>query len=187
MKTQEQLEDILKSDKTLTMLKGILDVHNKKHGQSFMSDDRIYCSIIGGAVIDILEGRNVKDYDLYDWKQNTIDFFLENGFTYDYESKTSITIKKGKLVLQFLKNKLENFDFIISQSRFSLVSESLTIDLLSFNEKILIPTSFDNKMNIINSLQRVPHWRKKGYSIPDLTYLSLVRNIDYSVNKKLKS
>jgi hypothetical protein len=133
--------------------------------------------LIGGAVIDILEFRTPKDYDFINHSPQIINEFILNGFKYQYETKSSITFKKDNITVQFLHTLIHNFDFKISQANFSFKTNKLEIDSLSFTEKILIPLDFENKRNVLNSLRRLPHWRKKGYSINDLTYLSLLNTL----------
>lgn len=69
--------------------------------------------IVGGAVIDILEGRKVKDYDCFGFDK----FEAEKlGFEYQYETKTAKTFKKGDIIVQNLKTDINDFDFKISQA-----------------------------------------------------------------------
>lgn len=142
--------------------------------------------IVGGAVVDILEGRKVKDYD----------FKLVNGYIaerlkleYLHETKTAKTFKKGDIVVQFLKTNPENFDFKISQATLIInvnKKMSLNVDKISFNNKILIPCdlAWENRKNAVNSLKRITHWKKKGYSIADETYQSLLNVISKNFGEK---
>lgn len=61
---------------------------------------------------------------------------------------------------------------------------TLILDETSFEKKILIPTekAWIEKKNALNSLRRIPHWRNKGYTINDTTYLSLLGVIGKSNN-----
>jgi hypothetical protein len=133
-------------------------------------------SIIGGAVIDILEGREVKDYDLIGFSPSQVE---KLGLTYSHETKTATTYIKDSLIIQALKTQKEDFDFKISQATLTVdyrKTISLNIDDSSFKNKMLIPCDrcWTEKKNALNSLQRIPHWRKKGYIINDITYLSLL-------------
>ncbi len=142
--------------------------------------------LIGGAVIDILEGRKPKDYDFKPgYTPTTEKLELE----YLYETKTAKTFKtKDGLTIQFLKTNSQDFDFTISQSKIRIDYKkqmTLEIDHISFDNKILIPTEFawKEKSKAINSLKRIPHWRKKGYIIADETYLSLLNVVGKSGGK----
>lgn len=131
-------------------------------------------ALTGGAVIDILEGRKPKDYDFIGHSDSTIKYFIKNGFTYQQTTKSAITIKKDDLILQFLNTPICKFDFKISQARYYIGKRNLELDYFSFENKTLIPVDFEDKRNALNSLRRIIHWKKKGYSINDLTYLSLL-------------
>lgn len=131
-------------------------------------------ALTGGAVIDILERRKPKDYDcvgtLYESKL---------GLEYSHETKSAKTFKKGDLTIQLLKTDKADFDFKISQARLVINYKkelTLEIDENSFNNKILIPCekAWTERKNALNSLRRIPHWKNKGYTINDTTYLSLL-------------
>lgn len=132
--------------------------------------------LVGGAVVDILEGRKPKDYDFFSL---TLTEATKLGFKYSHDSKTATTYLKDDLVIQVLKTGIEDFDFKISQSQLSFNYQkklSLNIDEISFDNKVLIPAnkSWLEKKNALNSLRRILHWRSKGYTINDVTYLSLL-------------
>jgi hypothetical protein len=140
--------------------------------------------LIGGAVLDILQGKTPKDYDfLLNYFPDPTKF----GLDYQFETKTAKTFKKGDIILQQLKTLPEDFDFKISQAILSIdvrKNMSLTIDQTSFEKKILIPTdkAWTEKRNALNSLRRIVHWRNKGYTINDTTYLSLLGVVSKSNN-----
>lgn len=130
--------------------------------------------LIGGSVIDILEGRKPKDYDC-------VGTLYENklGLEYSHETKSAKTFKKGDLTVQLLKTDTTDFDFKISQARLVINYKkelTLEIDKNSFENKTIIPTdkAWTERKNALNSLRRIPHWRNKGYTINDTTYLSLL-------------
>ena len=133
--------------------------------------------LTGGVIIDILEGRKPKDYDfrtLYDTELEKLNFkFL-------FETKTAITyLIEEKYTIQVLKTLAMDFDFKISTTELKCNYKKelfWSVDKISFDNKILIPqpNSFEHKKNALNSLKRIPHWRAKGYSIPDETYMSLL-------------
>lgn len=62
---------------------------------------------------------------------------------------------------------------------------SLELDKESFDNKTLIPCErcWSEKPNALKALQRVVHWRKKGYEINDITYLSLLGVVGKNNNK----
>jgi len=132
--------------------------------------------LVGGAVSDILEGRVPKDYD---FEFNYFPDVDKLGLEYQYETKTAKTFKKEDLIIQQLKTTIAEFDFKISQSVLSIPNSKkigLTLDKNSFDNKVLIPTDicWIEKKKALNALRRVVHWRNKGYTISDMTYLSLL-------------
>ena len=142
----------------------------------YFKDHRMYCvlDLVGGAVVDLLEGRKPKDYDIIGGGDRFKAILEELGYMWKYETKTSSTYVKNNITIQILKTKLVDFDFKISQSKFSFTGKNeLTVDKISFEKKVIIPTSFEDKGKVINSLKRKLHWEKKGYTMPDETYLSL--------------
>lgn len=141
--------------------------------------------LIGGAVIDILEGRKPKDYDFQLNYFPDVDKF---GLEYQYETKTAKTFKKGEFTLQQLKTSPSDFDFKISQATLMIKAHknelTLTLDKNSFDNKTLIPTDicWGVKKNALNSLRRIIHWKNKGYTINDITYLSLLGVVSKNSN-----
>lgn len=137
-------------------------------------------TLIGGAVVDILEDRVPKDFDFLQAETNNsfLQNLLDNGFEFICSTKTADTYRHNKngMVVQMVKTLIQDFDFKISQAKFKFDSrrEYLKIDTASFENKTLIPTGFDSKKRALNSLMRIPHWRKKGYDIHEKTYLSLL-------------
>lgn len=142
--------------------------------------------LIGGAVIDIIEDKVPKDYDfdisgdddkLYNFEK----LATKNGFEFICKTNSAITFKRGTIIIQGLFRKPCYFDFTISQARFSR-GKNLSFDERSFNSKKLIPTDFSFKKPY-NAFLRIPHWRKKGYELPDKTYFSLLSNYRRSLKK----
>jgi len=147
-------------------------------------------TIIGGAVIDIMEGRTPKDYDIIHGSNGENKLLEKAGYEFKYKTKFATTYE-GKNVIQLINRPTTTFDYTISLSSLSLVrrirycnedkkydlfdiNATLTYDEVSFNRKVLIPQSFTDVSMVLNSLKRVPHYIKKGYYIPDNTYLSLL-------------
>lgn len=154
----------------------ILEDPTIKELLDYFKENKMYCvlDLVGGAVVDLLEGRKPKDYDIIGGGDKFKSVLEELGYAWKYETKTSSTYVKGEVTIQILKTKLADFDFKISQSTFSLIGKNdLTVDKVSFEKKVLIPTCFEDKTKAINALKRKIHWEKKGYSMPDETYLSL--------------
>lgn len=159
------MEEILKNNEKVKILKEIFSsVYSVK--------------LVGGAVIDILEGREPKDYDLIYFIPSLHNKHLLNaGFEFQYETKTARTWTKDDITIQTLKTDKDDFDFTISQAIWDLKSEKIEIDNISFKSKKLIPTpnAFLDKSKARNSLKRIRHWERKGYKIPKQTLDSLKR------------
>ena len=139
------------------------------------------CYLVGGAIIDILEGRKPKDYDITNFY--SFNRLKEKGFIFICETKTAYTYTFNGFMIQFLKTTVENFEYKISQSKYKMDGTSLIIDKLSFENKTLIPTTFTNTKIAKECLFRIPHWQNKGYNIHPMTYLSLL-NIALNDTKK---
>lgn len=161
-------------------------------------DDSSYASIFdtsttlkltGGAVTDIMDGRKPKDYDFVGWTDKTVERLLDGGFIFVSETKTAKTFKKGYIVVQLLHTFIENFEYTISQATYAINSRSrheknntlglkvygrLEIDELSYIDKVLIPVNFHDRGQVYSCLARLPKWQAKGYTLPEMTYLSLL-------------
>lgn len=134
--------------------------------------------LVGGAVVDILEGRKPKDFDFIDWNERLVEDLMNKGFAYICATKSAITLKNDEVTIQLIHTELEHFDFTISQTYLSFGSiPKLKIDPIAFENKLLIPVSFDEYRDSMNSLKRIPHWQNKGYKIHELTYKSLLNVI----------
>jgi len=135
--------------------------------------------LVGGAVIDLLEDRTPKDYDLIGLSYSNLDKLKTLGFEFIEDSKTAITLKYENLEVQLLKGIIEEFDYTISQSKFNFSDDAITVCKHSFDSKVLIPTqhTYDSKSKSINALKRSIHYAKKGYSLPEKTFLSLLNNV----------
>lgn len=132
--------------------------------------------LVGGAVIDILEDRTPKDYDFLPTFNK--EWLVESaGWKFLYSSSMADTYSFDGIICQILKKPLEDFEYTISQSKVYIKKDTiydLNVDTVSFNSKTLIPVGWERK-HVRDCLIRIPHYKKKGYSIPDETYLSLVR------------
>jgi len=149
-------------------------------------DENSSIQLIGGAVIDILEKRKPKDYDLIGYVSSTL--LKDLGLVYQYETKTAKTYRKEKLIVQILKTEKADFDFKISEATLTIHPESkgvtLSIDEQSFKNKMLIPCDkcWSERRNAMNTLHRIVHWAGKGYKINGVTYLSLLGVVGKSTN-----
>jgi len=141
--------------------------------------------LTGGAVVDILDGREPKDYDIswtvcdkiYDKLE------LHKDFKLLYESMTATTyLFKGKHKIQILKNGAETFPFLNDRILFRLDGR---ID--SLNNKHL-RSILKNRIIMVNDYRmvdlgisrklfkaRVKKWESKGYKMHPITYKSYIR------------
>jgi len=138
-----------------------------------------HIELVGGAIVDILENRTPKDYDIVGFNVSEFKKLKDLGFEFKYDSKTATTFSFGDNIIQFLKTTKETFDYTISQGTYSLRDNNLIIDELSFNTKLLIPTihTWENKGKSLNALKRIVNYNKKGYTLPEETYISLLNNV----------
>lgn len=135
--------------------------------------------LVGGAVIDIIEGRKPKDYDFLNIQRGLGSI----NFKFVCDTATATTYERDGIMIQLLKGNTDKFDFKIAQARISMdyvsygkYEPNLTIDRDSYLNKTLIPVSYDPD-SALNALMRIPHWRKKGFEINDKTYHSLIRAV----------
>ena len=141
-------------------------------------DENSSIQLIGGPVIDILEKRKPKDYDLIGYVSSTL--LKDLGLVYQYETKTAKTYRKDKLTVQILKTEKADFDFKISEATLPLHGSTkrltLSIDQQSFGDKLFITCDrcWTERRNAMNTLHRIVHWAAKGYKINGITYLSLL-------------
>lgn len=135
--------------------------------------------LVGGAVVDIIDGREPKDYDIivYGNQKSYISALEKCGYRLLMDSSTAITYFFGDIVVQLLKTNLNRFDFTVSQSTFNLESLEAEIQEHEIKNKLLIPVNLDDKKCILSSLSRIPHWRKKGYDIKEQTYYTLLNKL----------
>ena len=167
-----------------------LDINNLENNRNLneLSESIKYNNIlVGGAVVDLLENKKPKDYDFLITNETSLNIdilkLIGKGYKYVNDSKTAITLCKDSIVVQFVKIKPEFFDYTISQTSYNIKSKKMTIDRVSFDNKLLIPVSYE-KRNAISALQRYPHWQKKGYTLPDITYNSLLNVFTNTKNKE---
>jgi hypothetical protein len=139
-------------------------------------------NLVGGAVVDILMGVKPKDYDF----ENTApiqNLLLENGGKFLCATKHANTYQFKGHIIQVLERDKSLFEYTISQSTFKIRRQSGTFrEVISFDEvsmesKILIPTSFTNVDVVYDCLARMPHWKRKGFELPEATYHSLLETL----------
>lgn len=133
--------------------------------------------VVGGAVVDILEDREPKDWDLMGFTNVTKESFERAGYVFQYESNTSSTYKKDDIVVQFLKLDINKFEFKISQSKYFIKRKEMEVHNASFTTKSLVPTDLKDPKMALNSLRRIPHWERKGYHIHNTTYQTLLNAV----------
>lgn len=183
-KEQQYMQDMQKRDDMDIEI--ILQDAFVKEVQELVSKDFRYASInlVGGAVVDLLEGRKPKDYDLKcNIISSEIDFAKKLGLKYKWDTKVATTYEREGIIVQFLKTDIKDFDFKISQSKLEFgTKQNLIVDNVSFENKILIPVNFTDRYRILNALKRKVHWEKKGYRMEDQTYLSLLNALDNRTN-----
>ena len=155
-----------------------------KEFQTILNDARCISSmcLAGGAVVDILEGREPKDYDFVQCPESAADAFLDAGFKYVGSSSTADTYERNNVVVQFLTTNITDFDFKISQSRYRISKKELILDRNSFENKVLIPVSY--KRRTVNTLRRIRHWEYKGYKASDSVYFSLLNQLSTKTNDR---
>jgi len=133
--------------------------------------------LTGGAVIDIIMGRAPKDYDIVDYSHNSKNILLDNGYTLFSDSVTATTFNgyfdNKEIIVQLLKTKIQDFDFEISKSTFDIKDNRLSLSY-TFYDKVLIPINWENPKTLLNCLHRVPHYEKKGFHLPEITYHSML-------------
>ena len=169
-----ELLERINADEGINLLRNVINNISVDPRRHIGNPARII-QLAGGAVVDILEGRKPKDYDLVNAIQQPVFTAFRNaGFEFVSDSRTAITYKRNNLVVQFLKVGYTQFEYTISQSRYSFDKNELTLDEDAWNNKVLIPTIYTRYM-AENCLSRVPHWEKKGYKLPEITYLSLIK------------
>lgn len=174
----------VKKQKTAQEQKHLLDNHPTiQMFRELFKDRYSVFKLVGGAVVDILEGKEPKDWDFTTMGPEPL---LDAGFEHQYTTKTAATYKKENITVQILTTNPNDFEFKISQAQYEITKQKLEIDEQSFKHKTLIPTSFEPQ-SALNSLRRIPHWIKKGYRIHELTYQSLLNSVAGSKNKMLSS
>lgn len=151
--------------------------------------------LVGGAVVDIIDGRTPKDYDIIvdDSEINILNkLSLKPDFEFLYNSPSSTTfLFKKKYEVQFIKSKSEDFyflnernSFILKDKRFGALFTSLIeTKMLAVNSEAMLNQRFTASQFGI----RVRHWERKGYKISDVSYDSAIRKADREPNTSKNS
>lgn len=141
--------------------------------------------LVGGAVVDIVQGRTPKDYDIIDAGKSFRAELINQGFKYKWETKTAVTFTKEGIVVQLLKTKMEDFDFTVSQSYVCLRKGYYSLREFEIENKLLIPLDYEDRTKILNTLSRIPHWMKKGFRMKEVTYYSLLNGLNSKETKHI--
>ena len=139
-------------------------------------------TLVGGAVVDIIEGRKPKDYDFVDFgspylfspDDSKLESLLDKGFEFVSETSFAYTYMFKNHTIQFIKKPLHEFEFKISQSSYKTSNGRLSLHRNSFENKQLIPTNFHSHTMLLEGLLRVPHWNSKGYTMNFITYTNVL-------------
>lgn len=130
--------------------------------------------LTGGAVIDIIDGRCPKDYDFLGFYETALEKLLDLGFVFVMETAYAYTYDFKGFKIQFLKKDISEFEFKISQAKYNIHTGELTLDRVSYENKLLIPANFTDPNTLVNAMLRIPHWEAKGYKMNIMTYKSVV-------------
>jgi hypothetical protein len=134
--------------------------------------------LTGGAIVDILDGRNPKDYDFIGVNTLHQQKFVDAGYVLYSDTRTAKTFKNNGIVVQFLKTKVEEFDYTISQGKFNLSTQKLSyFDWVSYDSRTLVCVNLDDTRNVYDALMRLPHWYAKRFKIVPASYKSMLRFI----------
>lgn len=169
----KKYEDIVKSHPVVKELMEICKKHS--HTKSIF--------LTGGAVVDIIDGREPKDYDItYTCCHAIVERVSDNkNFRLLYTSRTSITfLFKGKHKVQLLRRKMDEFPFENDKILFRM--DGIITGGTMFAKDIL-----DNRLIVVNDDRmnygisrklfkaRVKKWESKGYNIHPISYKSYLR------------
>lgn len=177
MNSQEVLERVM-NDKSL------IEIAEKL---SLVSDKSV--NLVGGAIIDILDGRVPKDYDfLFSGIsiENVYKGLMDvEEFEFISDSNTALTyLFRGKTVQILKKTTTSDFDFTISKAEINVVNPTVVFfDFTSYKSRKLIPTQ-SSRDNPILPLRRIPHWSKKGFECPEITYQGLLTKLVKDLNEQ---
>jgi hypothetical protein len=160
----DKYKEILSKDLFLNLLKGEID--------------NCPMQLTGGAINDILAGRNPKDYD-FEYNSDFEKKMKESDkFKLLYTSKSAITYEYHSNVIQLLHKERKDFPYTIEQGRFNVRNGDLQdFDHQSFENKILIPNSraYEEMKIARHVIRRLLKWQDKGYKIDHRSYGSVLK------------
>lgn len=179
-------EDVEKVDKQVRDLISRCEREGFTHSRlikdtvlKYLLEKKFNFCLVGGAVLDIWEGKKPKDYDFTSLSE---EFLRLDEVSFVDTSATADTYRFRSFNIQVLKTDINDFDYTISKNfifpktDYHTATTILSTKLhkcLSYKTKVLIPVSY-KKENALNALLRYPHYRKKGYTLKDNTYRSLL-------------
>lgn len=144
--------------------------------------------LVGGAVLDILNGDRPKDYDLMmignlpmeEVVQRLVlkgaEFIMESKFAYTFSISDPAFngIASKKLSIQIIKRtSILEFPFRIQGCSFNLKTGKLYIDR-DYYLKLLTPNNFTCKTKALEQLAITPKYISKGYTIKNCVWESVV-------------
>lgn len=169
----KKYEDIVKNH---PVVKELMEICEKEK-----ESKRVF--LTGGAVVDIIDGREPKDYDiLYHCCNTIIERVSKNDkFRLLYTSRTSITfLFKGKYKVQLLRSKQDEFPFENDKILFrmdGIITGGTMFAKDILDHRLIIVN--DDRMNYGISRKlfkaRVKKWESKGYKMHPITYKSYIR------------
>src|SRR5690606_5969417 len=109
-----ELKEKIQEDRGVQVIRNILmGMVGQNRLPNHRNNHHSNIKLAGGAVIDILEDRTPKDYDIVNAGANHIAMFEAAGFVFVSDSKTAVTYERNAMIIQFLKIRLEEFEFRI--------------------------------------------------------------------------
>jgi len=133
--------------------------------------------LCAGAIISIIKGEHPKDYDLLECSYRSIKDIDTISFIDSSSTAETYYIGSVNATIQLLKKERKDFEYTASQMYAKIKKDKITLhnyEIPTFESLKLIPVSY-TKQNATNCLLRLPHWERKGFKIPEKTYISLVR------------
>lgn len=146
-------------------------------------------NLTGGAINDILSGKNPKDYDFEYSTDTEREINKSNKFKLIYTSSTALTYEYHSNIIQLIFKDRSEFPYTIEKARYNLRNGDLhDFDSNSFENKLLVPNkkAFLKRETARTVLRRLLKWQAKGYNIHPITYESILRCAFIS-SKKLDS
>lgn len=172
------------------LIQKLYDIFNISRSDGTNDNSVLKCmELTGGAVIDILMDRTPKDFDFLMIHESILSRLSDLGFHFISDTSTAMTFSHDKISqrIQFIKTPVDEFDYTISCSLFNIGHKRLiAFDHISFNSKILVPRNWKSKKSMISALKRYPHYINKGFTLPEVTYQSLLNKAlnhqEYKIN-----